>query len=194
MSGTTIDKSALRRALIATRNTLSPDVRAKADADIGMRVLAWLASFPPGMPGRPCTLGIYWPMRGEPDLRNLFGKLDQQGIRLALPVVVQQDMPLEFAAWSPGQPMMQDVCGVPVPATLDMVQPDGLLVPCVGFTAGNIRLGYGGGYYDRTLAARPQVRTAGIAYACTLTDFPRDAHDIPLDTIITEAFLLHPEE
>jgi 5-formyltetrahydrofolate cyclo-ligase len=183
MPETTFDKTALRRALIAARDALSPDDRASADAQIGMRVLAWLASV---LPMTPVTLGVYWPMRGEPDLRELYDRLGRQGVRLALPVVVQPQAPLRFAAWMPGEPMARDACGLPVPTKAEMVEPEGLLVPCVGFTAGNIRLGYGGGYYDRTLAQRPRLRTAGIAYACAITEFPRAAHDIALDTVITE--------
>jgi 5-formyltetrahydrofolate cyclo-ligase len=175
------DKTALRRSLIAARNMLPAERRAEADAAISMRIQAWLKANPVD------TLGVYWPMRGEPDLRDLYAMLDQQGMKLALPVAVQLAAPLAFALWKPGETLDKDACGVPAPAARTLVRPDALLIPCVGFTKSNIRLGYGGGFYDRTLALAPRPRTAGIAYACALSEFERNVHDVALDTVITES-------
>jgi 5-formyltetrahydrofolate cyclo-ligase len=106
----------------------------------------------------------------------------------SLPVVVARHAALEFAEWLPGEPTVADRMGVAVPAELRMVaRPPALLVPCLGFNALGYRVGYGGGFYDRTLAPGPRPSTVGIAYACQLVEFVGDAHDVPLDRVITEA-------
>jgi len=175
-----LDKKALRRSLLSARNSLPDDVRKEADIWIARQVQAWLNAHPIQ------TLGIYWPMRGEPDLRALYIDLAKQRVRLALPLVVQPEAPLEFAAWMPGEPLVQDALGVSAPAERVAVLPDALLIPCVGFNRGNFRLGYGGGFYDRTLASQPRPLAIGIAYHCTLAEFDSAPHDIALDIIITE--------
>ena len=118
---------------------------------------------------------------------NLYGKLTAHGVRLSLPVVVGKDQPLRFAAWSPGDVMVKDSFGVPVPEQpLFGSTPEVLLIPCVGFNSERFRLGYGGGFYDRTLAVAPRPFAIGIAYACQRVDFETREHDIALDMIITE--------
>jgi 5,10-methenyltetrahydrofolate synthetase len=108
-------------------------------------------------------------------------------VRLGLPVVMAQDAPLHFAAWSPGEPMVKDAMSVSIPASTDnALHPEALLIPCVGFNANNVRLGYGGGFYDRTLAATPRPFTFGIAYSCAQAQFDGAPHDVPLDRIVTE--------
>lgn len=180
MSTHFVDKAALRRTLLALRNAMPPQEKEEADAAIAAGVRHWLSD------KSVAILGVYWPLRGEPDLRPLYEELRAQGIRLALPVVVQSGAPLLYAAWMPGDALEKDAGGVPAPVSREAVDPDCLLVPCVGFTAGNLRLGYGGGFYDRTLAARPGVRAAGIAYRRTASEFPAGPHDLALDAIITE--------
>ncbi len=102
-------------------------------------------------------------------------------------MVVERDAPLGFAEWLPGEPTVTDRLGVAVPAELRMVErPPALLVPCLGFNALGYRVGYGGGFYDRTLAPEPRPATVGIAYGCQRVEFAGDAHDIPLDGVITE--------
>jgi 5,10-methenyltetrahydrofolate synthetase len=180
-----LKKTDLRRALLATRQALDTDLRARWDAIIGTQLHAWLTSHPVQ------TLGIYWPIRGEPDLRAAYVDLATQGVRLALPVVTQRDAPLTYAAWSPGDDLVKDRHGVPAPAgQLVLLQPDAILVPCVGFNAQHFRLGYGAGLYDRTLAQTPRPVAVGIAYACGLIEFDAAPHDIALDTILTESFSL----
>lgn len=143
----------------------------------------------PAAAGQPSVaLGVYWPLRGEPDLAAAYAALAVAGVALVLPVVLARDAPLAFAAWTPGEPMTVDAMGVAVPAALRMVAaPPLLLVPCLGFNAQGYRLGYGGGYYDRTLAALPRPRTAGVVYACMLAGFGAAAHDVALDAVLTEA-------
>lgn len=175
------EKTALRRALIADRQAIESEVRRLWDAAIGARVIDWWAVH------RAKTLGVYWPVRGEPDLRMVYVELATHGVQLALPIVVGKEEPLRFAAWTPGDPLTKDALGVAIPAEANnAVQPEALLVPCVGFNASNMRLGYGGGFYDRTLAIEPRPFTVGIAYECALVEFDGAAHDVALDRIITE--------
>lgn len=180
-----MNKADLRRTLLATRRAIPAATRAGWDAAIGARLMAWLEAHPVR------RLGVYWPIHNEPDLRQAYAALAARGLRLALPVVVGRDAPLRFAAWTPGDPLAKDGSGVSIPAPpIDAVQPDALLVPCVGFNADHIRLGYGGGFYDRTLASAPRPLTLGIAYQCAAEIFEGDVHDIALDAIITESALI----
>jgi 5-formyltetrahydrofolate cyclo-ligase len=175
-------KEALRCALKEKRRGLDPAIKAEWDRRIGDQLLGWWRQ------SKVAALGVYWPLYGEPDLRPAYFKLAEAGVRLALPVVVARDAPLAFAAWTPGEPMVKDGMGVAVPGDLHFVAPPpALLVPCLGFNEHNVRLGYGGGYYDRTLAEAPRPYTLGIAYAHQKAAFAGDAHDIALDLIVTEA-------
>ncbi|WP_229455892.1 5-formyltetrahydrofolate cyclo-ligase [Massilia sp. KIM] len=172
----------MRAALKARRRALDPTVKRDWDQRIGAQVLAWARAQQPAM------LGVYWPLAGEPDLHPAYAELAQAGVRLALPVVVARGAALGFAEWLPGEPTVCDAMGVTVPAALRMVErPPALLVPCLGFNAQGYRLGYGGGFYDRTLAAAPRPLTLGIAYAFQRVAFEGAAHDVPLDRVLTEA-------
>src|SRR5690606_23146417 len=114
----------------------------------------------------PRLLASYMPMRGEPDLLPIASDLIEMGIRLALPVVARKNAPLEFAAWTPGVALTRDLAGVSVPAPPQVrVDPDALLIPCVGFNRACYRLGYGAGYYDRTQAERSGILAIGIAWS-----------------------------
>lgn len=175
-----LNKADLRRDLIAKRSAIAPALRTEWDHALATELLAWWHSHP--VP----TLGIYWPMRGEPDLSGAFAKLAQQGVQLALPVVVNKDAPLVFARWAPGEPVVKDKYGVAVPARSELITPAVLLIPCVGFNQARFRLGYGGGFYDRTLAQEKRPQAIGIAYSCTLAEFKIGIHDVALDAIITE--------
>jgi 5-formyltetrahydrofolate cyclo-ligase len=181
MPDTTHLKTALRRQLLADRHAIAAEVRHAWDKAIGERVLAWWRANPAP------TLGVYWPIRGEPNLRHAYDELARLGAQLALPMVNGRDAPLCFAAWQPGDVLIKDAHGVPVPQQAGApVHPDALLVPCVGFSDELIRLGYGGGYYDRTLAVSPRPLAVGIAYAVSRAAFTGEPHDIPLDEVITE--------
>lgn len=174
-------KTVLRKRLLAARRALEPETRAQWDRALCDHVLAWQRQ-------NKCeVLGVYWPLRDEPDLHPAYAELARRGVRLLLPVVVQRDAALEFAAWEIGEAMVRDAMGVAVPAELRMAPyPPALLVPCLGYNAHRYRLGYGGGFYDRTLAREPRPATVGIAYSCTQADFPDDSHDIALDAVLTE--------
>ncbi len=180
-SGPQSDKDLLRRSLAVLRAGIHPALKAQWDAAIGAQLLAWWRTQP--VP----ALGVYWPLRGEADLSLAYAELARSGVRLALPVVLARDAPLGFADWTIGEAMVKDEMGVAVPADLRLVQrPPALLVPCLGFNAEGYRLGYGGGYYDRTLAAPPRPLTLGIAYECLAAQFASAPHDVALDKIITE--------
>jgi 5-formyltetrahydrofolate cyclo-ligase len=180
-SDTQSAKDLLRRSLAVLRAGIDPAQKGQWDAAIGAHLLAWWRTQP--VP----ALGVYWPLRGEADLSLAYAELARSGVRLALPVVLARDAPLGFADWQPGEAMHRDEMGVAVPAALRMVErPPALLVPCLGFNENGYRLGYGGGYYDRTLAIEPRPYTLGIAYACLAARFASAPHDVPLDRIVTE--------
>ncbi|TYQ12151.1 UNVERIFIED_ORG: 5,10-methenyltetrahydrofolate synthetase [Zoogloea ramigera] len=174
-------KAELRQQLLAARRAFDAASRAQWDRDIGRQVVAWWQA------AQPATLGVYWPLRGEPDLSAAYAELERLGARLLLPVVVARDAALEFADWRLGEAMVKDGMGVAVPADLRLrAYPAALLVPCLGFNAGGYRLGYGGGFYDRTLARVPRPVTVGIAYSALQVGFAADLHDVALDRMITE--------
>ena len=175
-------KSALRSTLKERRRAIEPALKAAWDERIGARVLAWWRAHP------HAALGVYWPLAGEPDLQSAYAEMAQAGVRLALPVVLERDAALGFADWIPGEATVKDRLGVAVPADLRLVErPPALLIPCLGFNSLGYRLGYGGGFYDRTLEATPRPATVGVTYACQLVAFEGDVHDVPLDRVITEA-------
>ncbi len=179
----------LRRALLARRPELSEPARAEKDERIADHLRALLRDLFRGQRA-PWKIGGYWPIRNEPDLRPLFHELNKGGHRIGLPLVDRVMRPLSFVHWKPHSAMAPGFLGVPVPTSGNAVYAEVLLVPCVGFSIGRDgtrhRLGYGGGYYDITLASR-RCRTVGVAYASMrLDDFAPDDHDIPLDHIVTE--------
>lgn len=138
--------------------------------------------------GRYPVLGIYWSMRGEIDIRDIARRHIDAGGSVALPVVVEKNAPLEFWRWKPGMGMRRGVWNIPVPVKREVLTPDACIVPLVGFDAENYRLGYGGGYYDRTLATfakRPVCVGLGYAQARLVSIFPQP-HDIPMSTIVTD--------
>lgn len=176
-----VAKAALRKQLKAQRAALDGAAKRERDRRIGDQVLAWWRRT------RPPLLAVYWPISGEPDLLATYQALAQEGAALALPVVVERHAPLAFTEWTPGEPMATDPMGIAVPARLRTVpRPPALLVPCLGFNEHGYRLGYGGGFYDRTLAGGIRPATLGIAYACQVARFEGDTHDVPLDLVVTE--------
>ena len=183
------DKTALRRSLLAVRRGIAAARRARHDSAIGSHVTDWWHAHP------VAVLGVYWPIRHEPDLQAAYAVLAAAGVQLALPVVMAPDAPLQFVAWTPGAPLVKDAFGVSIPAApLVALQPQALLIPCVGFTHAGLRLGYGGGFYDRTLASPAHPLAIGIAYACTRADFDAAEYDVAMDVIVTENGILHPRQ
>jgi 5-formyltetrahydrofolate cyclo-ligase len=133
-------------------------------------------------------LGVYWPFQAEFDPRPLIDWLIIRGSRVALPAVTDKKGPLEYRAWQPGQPLVDGVWHIPVPEKRDIVIPRAVLAPLVGFDRQCYRLGYGGGYFDRTLATlspRPLAIGVGFELSRIETIYPQP-FDIPMDIIVTE--------
>ncbi|WP_297354180.1 5-formyltetrahydrofolate cyclo-ligase [Paraburkholderia sp.] len=178
-------KNALRKMLLKTR--LDAALEPSAQEALSRRMLDTLKRH------EPACVGFYWPLPGEFDARAAIAIWLALGAhrQASLPVVTNRGEALQFRAWAPDTPMKVGHHRIPEPATEVVVTPDLLFVPCVGFDIEGYRLGYGGGYYDRTLAAWPGATrpvTVGIACeACRTDALQHEAHDIPLDLIITEA-------
>jgi len=171
-----------RERLIAARMALPPAVRQAAGAQITAVLQEIIAK-------RPGVLGIYWPFRAEFDPRPLVEALATGGRQVALPVVVDKKGPLEYRAWAPGENLISGVWDIPIPEKREIVVPAMVLAPVVGFDRDRYRLGYGGGYFDRTLAAlnpRPMAIGVGFAMQQIETIHPQ-SFDIPMDLIVTEA-------
>lgn len=173
-------KKTLRKQLIEIRQNIPVEEHIRLDRAIGHQVLSYLQKHPFK------TIGVYLPIRHEPDLDELYAELSQT-IQLALPITLAKDQPLQFVRWQPGDQLIKGAYNVSIPAKqIPVAMPEALLIPCVGFTADCFRLGYGGGFFDRTLAKYPDTHTIGIAYSALLTTFETEKNDIPLRCIITE--------
>lgn len=135
------------------------------------------------------SLGIYWPIKREADVRPLADELcRRRGAALALPVVVQKGAPLEYWKWQMGDPVERGFWNIPVPRQRQVIEPDAVIAPLVGFHD-HYRLGYGGGYFDRTLgAARERPFAIGIGFEFSRVDgYVPQPHDIPMNVIVTES-------
>ncbi len=172
-------RAAERERLYALRRAMAQEERAAQTA----RVTGALRELVAPAPGS--TVAIYWPIRGELDLRPWMAELSQGGAQVALPVVVARGQPVEFHRWSPGTAMVRGAWNIPVPADPQPVLPDIVIVPLVGGDAEGFRLGNGGGYYDRTLAALPMARTIAVGQGfCRMqTIFPQP-WDIAMQTTV----------
>lgn len=183
-------RKARRAELIARRVALSREQRAPWNERI--TELLW-----EGCPiARDTVVGFCWPFNAEFDARFVIRRWRGQGATAALPEVVAKGQPLRFRTWWPGVTMVWGVYDIPVPSGSDVVVPDIALVPMNGFDERGYRLGYGGGYFDRTLAACDQrMLTIGIGYELArLTTIYPQAHDIPMDFVVTEAAVYSSEE
>jgi 5,10-methenyltetrahydrofolate synthetase len=136
-------------------------------------------------------IAAYWPLADEPDLRPLLSQWAEAGITVALPAMRGTGQPLEFRPWLPNAPLQEGPYGIQEPLASVTVTPELILVPTLGYTSHADRVGYGGGYYDRTLAALKAAgndfTSIGIAWACGLLDDSHlpEAHDVRLDAILT---------
>jgi 5-formyltetrahydrofolate cyclo-ligase len=181
-------RKAKRAELLARRHTLDLTERTRYADLVTEHLLSAvdLRAFP--------VLGFYWPIRGELDLRPLARRHVEAGGVAALPVVVAKDAAVEFWRWSSDTPMQRGFWNIPVPAQRHCVTPDVMLIPLVAYDAAGYRLGYGGGFYDRTLAAlTPRPFCIGVAYddAQLETIYPQP-HDIPMNIVVTERRVLRP--
>ncbi len=183
-----LENKALRKSLVEQRLSMPDRLQRAAVLQDVMRI--WLV-------GRPDTvIGAYWPIKGEFDPLPALHRwkedgelLDQQRLRrIGLPVVDKVHRTMVFHAWYPGCRMEEDAYGIPKPKDTEVIVPSLMFIPCVGYGPGGFRLGYGGGFYDRTLAIlQPRPYTVGLGFTSGfLPDFEPQPHDIALDTILNE--------
>lgn len=169
-------KRAARVASLARRAGLDPAL----GSELGARLLAERPP-PPG-----AAVAGFWPMGGEIDIRPLLETLHARGHAVLLPETPARGNPLIFRHWHPGMAMLPERFGTLRP-TGAVATPDWLLVPLLAFDRAGRRLGYGGGYYDRTLAELPGATAIGIAWAAQeVAEVPAGPHDARLDAIATE--------
>ena len=211
-----MDKLTARKALIEQRLNL-PDRLQRAD--LLQRVMRiWLIGRP------DAVIGAYWPIKGEFDplpalyrwqedavlgasAQNPLAPAPDSGAqivteslanrsprKIGLPVVNKLHKTLTFHAWYPGCPMEEDAYGIPKPKDTEAIVPTLLFVPCVGYGPGGYRLGYGGGFYDRTLATlQPKPFTVGLGYSHGwLPELEPEAHDVPLDALLNDQGVVWP--
>jgi len=171
-----------RNRLIGERLKLDISQREAMDARIAAGVEAHVGDVE-GM-----VVSAYWPFRNEPNLKPLLKRLSSKGARTALPVVVAKHQPLVFREWTSGDKLARGVWNIPYPQEGEEVVPDIVIAPVVGFDWQCFRLGYGGGFFDRTLAALSAMPLRiGVGYAFQLLPaFHRHQHDIPMDMIVTQ--------
>jgi 5-formyltetrahydrofolate cyclo-ligase len=176
-------KALLRRRARAARGALSPEARAEASVAICRNFFEGVALEPEE------AVAAYWRIRDEVDCQPILVRLMDSGQTVILPVVAGTDQPLDMRVWEAGTPLYEAGFGTLAPAELaPRREPDVVLVPLLGFDAAGTRLGYGGGYYDRTLAQLPRrPKLIGLAFSAQELDaIPREPHDVPLDAVITE--------
>ncbi|WP_295806959.1 5-formyltetrahydrofolate cyclo-ligase [uncultured Nitratireductor sp.] len=174
-------RKATRDRLIAERLAVPAAERSRLAGTIAHK-LDTLIGDPSGR-----IVGLYWPFRGEPDLRPWLASLYDRGAAGALPVVIRKAAPLVFRPYRPGDTLERGVWNIPVPATDEEAIPDIVISPLVGFDTGGYRLGYGGGFYDRTIAAlpkKPLLVGVGYTFSQLPTIYPQP-HDVPMDRIVT---------
>lgn len=176
-------KTQLRTAALARRKALRAEIAKIAAHDAQQHFFL-------NVPLTADTvIAVYWPIRDEMDTRGLLGQLIDQGIVTCLPVVVADDQPLTFRQWDGLSPL--DVAGfgtmAPGPDAPE-VRPDIILMPLAGFDMTGNRLGYGKGYYDRTIAAlNPKPKLIGYGFSTQQVDpIPAEPHDVKMDMMISE--------
>ncbi|WP_111398365.1 5-formyltetrahydrofolate cyclo-ligase [Humitalea rosea] len=175
------EKAALRRHAFAARLGCDPALGAAMAA----HVLA--AAAPP----EGAVVAGFWPMGAEIDPRPLMQALAERGHALVLPVTPPRGQPLRFRRWQPGEPLAPGPMGTSQPAAGEWLDPDWLLVPLLAFDRRGGRLGYGGGYYDRTLAGLPNSTAIGIAFSTQeVPEVPTGPLDQRLPMIATESGLI----
>lgn len=171
-----------RKRLIPARQGI-PSVERSARTDAIVSALDQLLANVRGE-----TISLYWPFRGEPDLRAWMNTLIARGADCALPLVLAKGKPLGFRSWRAGEAIERGVWGIPFPSKGRDVRPTIVIAPVVGFDESGYRLGYGGGYYDRTLAVlQPKPFVIGVGFEQQRMESIRPQwHDIAMDAIVTE--------
>jgi 5-formyltetrahydrofolate cyclo-ligase len=170
-----------RERLLTLRQAVPVDERRRLGAAIETGLRAVIAE-------HPGSLGVYWPFRAEFDPRPLIDWAVASGRTVALPVVIDKKGPLEYRAWRPGETLVDGVWNIPIPERRDIVVPAVVLAPLVGFDRACYRLGYGGGYFDRTLASlSPQPLAIGVGFEFQLLEtIHPQRFDVKMRAIVTE--------
>ncbi|MSQ20697.1 MAG: 5-formyltetrahydrofolate cyclo-ligase [Betaproteobacteria bacterium] len=178
-------RNAQRDALVAARLQVDAVTLRQWRDKIDLHLQQYFADLGAGV------IAFCWPIKNEYDARPLAKRLREQGAVTALPVVVAPRTPLEFRAWHPGIELVRGALDIPYSKDGKSVLPDTILAPMNGFDAAGFRLGYGAGFFDRTLAALPaHPRTIGIAYEMArLATIRPQPYDIPMDFVVTERAL-----
>ena len=181
-------RQAERERLRSERLMLSVEARQETAEALARHLTTLLAEHCGDVRGR--VLSGYWPIKGELDLRPWMTTLHAKGAVLALPVVETPRAPLTFRRWEPGMRMERGHWGIPVPSEASQrLTPEICLAPLVGWDSAGYRLGYGGGYFDRTLASltpKPLVIGVGLQSA-RLDSIVPQPHDVPMSIVVTEA-------
>lgn len=190
------DLAAVKQAMRREAEARRAQAAAAADASAAERLTENILGAVRTWPG--AVVSAYWPMRDELDPLPALKTLAKQGHPICLPVVIGNNQPLVFRAWKPGQPLSPGVFGTSEPPPeAPEVEPDLLLVPLLAFDRRGYRLGYGGGFYDRTLVAlraRKAITAVGVAFAGQeVPEVPHDELDQRVDLIVTEAGVIRPE-
>ena len=174
-------RRALRREMVARRAALDDAAHAALSARIVEHLQVALAV--------PRIAAFCWPIKHEPDVRAIVAHWAAAGAQAALPVVVAENAALAFRIWDSGTTLAPDRYGIPTPVSGEWVIPDLILLPLNGFDAAGYRLGYGGGYFDRTLAVlSPRPLAVGVGFEINrLASIRPESHDQRLDWIVTEA-------
>lgn len=188
----------LRQRLLAARKAIPAARQQQQSQQICHRLQNWLAQHigaaRPTLNTNNLIVAAFWPLKQEPNLIPFLTYVHQLGLPSALPVVTQRDAPLEFHQWDPDIPMLSGSFGVQEPSSKVILRPNLILVPTLGFTRHGDRMGYGGGYYDRTLAAlrtcAAPILTIGVSWQEGDLDLAQPGyqpnhHDAPLDAILT---------
>ena len=186
-----LDKYHLRTAAKASRDAAAKDLGDEGIRGFFEHLLGTWSQVSEPFGGVECILAGYWPFGSEMDVRPPLVALDRTGVMLTLPEVVAKDRPLRFRAWRPEEALVEGPHGTFHPLnTAPLMRPDVLLVPLLAFDRSGYRLGWGGGYYDRTLQLLRKTGECvaiGVAYSAQEVDeLPRDEYDQPLDWVITE--------
>jgi len=190
-------KAQWRKRLVEERLHLEDRLARNEALQRVMRV--WLVDRP------DVVIGAYWPIKGEFDPLPALFRWQEAGMeadamgasrrrKIGLPVINKVTKTLTFHTWYPGCPMEEDAYGIPKPKDTEIIHPTLLFVPCVGYGPGGYRLGYGGGFYDRTLGAlQPRPCTVGLGYTNGfLPDLEPEPHDVPLDAILNDNGVVWP--
>ena len=173
-------KKKLRKTFLELRNNLASSSRIEANIKISNTLNTLL---------KDCEgpIAFYWPMKNEYDPVEVISKwLMKSKSQAALPVIIEKNAPMKFLSWDTNTILEKGILNLLVPSSsAQEIRPKTIIIPCVGFDSNNYRLGYGGGYYDRTLTNFSDSKKIGICYgSCKVSSLEPNEYDIPMDLII----------